>query len=75
MKWSRVKDRHTEAQWSRGRFWIRLDREDRVTGIYWTDGEDLNKRVPRSEEEEELTGARLWVEILIETLELGIGNK
>jgi hypothetical protein len=75
MIWSGVKDRHTETQWSRGRVWIRLDREAQVTGIYWTDGDEISKRVPRSEEELELEGARLWVEILVETLETPVGNK
>jgi hypothetical protein len=74
-QWTAVKDRHTETRWSRGRVWIRMDRESRVTGIYWTDGDEKSKRVPRSEEEEELEGARLWVEILIETLETPVGNK
>jgi|688.fasta_scaffold748758_2 hypothetical protein len=70
IKWSRVRDRHQEGRWSRGRVWIREDREGQVTGMYWQDGSVMQKRNPESEEERTLKGARILLQILVETLEM-----
>lgn len=71
IKWTKTRDRHQEGRWSHGRTWIRQDREGRVTGMYWQTRGQTGKRVPQSEEEETPAGARLILQILVETLEAG----
>jgi hypothetical protein len=74
IKWSKTRDRHQEGRWSRGQTWIRQDREGQVTGIYWRTEGVTHKRIPESEEERTPAGARLILQILVETLEMG-GSK
>jgi hypothetical protein len=70
IQWTKTRDRHQEGRWSHGRVWIRQDREGQITGMYWQTGGQTGKRVPQSEEERTPDGARLILQILVETLEM-----
>jgi len=66
ISWEPLQERHVRGTCKRGVVWIRLNREDKVTGIY-TIFDVLEKLVPKTERDETLAGAKLWAE---DTLQL-----
>ena len=63
IKWDPIKERHVRGSCESGVVWIRLDREDRVSGIYLIfKGREKEKWVPRVEKEEALAYAKEWAE-------------
>ena len=78
ISWEPVKERHVRGSCKRGYLWIRLDREDKVTGLYTMFGEAV-KYVPESEEETGLDAMKLRAELILELHDfaekLAIDNK
>jgi hypothetical protein len=78
ISWEPLKEGHCRGQCSRGRVWIRLDREGRVSGLYTLFGETV-KYVPETEEELGLEAMQLRAEIVLAhhdwAEELAINNK
>lgn len=64
LKWSGLRDRHCEANTSLGKIWIRLDREERVSGIYTLFGE-TDKWVPADQETLTLEDGKVQAEFLL----------
>lgn len=62
--WSGLRDRHCEATTSLGKIWIRLDREDRVSGVYTCFGE-TDKWVPADNESLSLEDGQVQAEFLL----------
>lgn len=63
IRWEPIKERHVRGSCERGVVWIRLDREDRVSGVYLIfKGREKEKWVPRVEKEETLAYAKEWAE-------------
>ena len=59
--WEPLLERHVRGTCNRGVVWIRLNREDKETGIY-TLFAVTDKLVPRTERDETLAGAKEWAE-------------
>lgn len=63
IKWEPIKERHIRGTCSRGVVWIRLNREDRVSGVYLIfTGKEKEKWVPKVETQEEISYAKEWAE-------------
>lgn len=65
MQWGSIKERIVEGKSERARCWIRIDREDAVTGIY-VKIQEVSKFLPADPFEETLDGAKLRAEIEVE---------
>jgi hypothetical protein len=68
IKWEPLLDLHVRGSCSRGAVWIRLDREAKVTGLYFMFGA-VEKMVPRTEHEETLSEAKRWAEEQVQLLD------
>lgn len=69
--WGEIKDNHVLGYSVLGKVWIRLNKEQKVTGIYlmWSDY-DVDKLVPEKEEQETLEGSKKMVtELILNKLE------
>lgn len=65
IQWGNVRDRHLFGDYDKHRFCIRLDKENKVTGLYdLTDGS--KKWVPSDEDEENLESMKLVAEFILE---------
>jgi hypothetical protein len=64
IRWSSLRDRHLEGDSCRGRVWIRLNRQEQVTGIYTQFGA-MEKWVPDPEETLTLEDGKIQAEILL----------
>jgi|688.fasta_scaffold1323064_2 hypothetical protein len=63
--WEPVKDRHTFGVNGNHQFCIRLNKENKVTGLYYlTDG--TKKWVPSDKDEENLESMKLVAEFILE---------
>jgi hypothetical protein len=62
--WEPIKDRHVRGRSETCDIYIRVDREERVLGIYLMFGE-TEKWVPRLPSEETLPGAKRWAAELL----------
>jgi hypothetical protein len=63
IKWEPITERHVRGSCNRGVVWIRLNRENRVSGVYFIfSGQEKEKWVPRVEQEETLAYAKSWAE-------------
>lgn len=67
IEWEPFNEKHCLGYSELGKVWIRTNRDNKVTGLYfmWSDG--VNKIVPNTEEEETLAGIKILAEIMIET--------
>jgi hypothetical protein len=67
IEWEPFKEKHCLGHSELGKIWVRTNRDNKVTGLYfmWSDG--VNKIVPKTEEEETLAGIKILAEIMIET--------
>jgi len=61
IEWEPLMERHVRGTCRRGTVWIRLNREDRVTGVYLMFN-SVVKLVPQLEVEETLVGAKQLAE-------------
>ena len=67
--WGEVKDRHIVGSSLLGQVFIRLNREDKVSGIYLM-FDDIEKFVPKNEKEETVEGAKeLTHQLIINKIE------
>ena len=64
--WGEIKDNHVLGYSILGKIWVRLNKEEKVTGIYlmWDDY-DVNKLVPEKEEHETLEGSKKMITELV----------
>ena len=69
ISWQSLLDLHVHGSCSRGSVWIRLNREEKVTGIYFMFGA-VEKWVPNCELEETLAGAKSWAEEQLKLMDL-----
>lgn len=71
--WGEIKDNHVLGYSILGKIWIRLNKEQKVTGIYlmWDDKNyNVEKIVPEKEEHETLEGSKKMVtQVLFNTIE------
>ena len=78
IEWEPIIERHCTGQCSRGRVWIRLDREGKVSGLYTLFGSTV-KYVPETDEELDLDAMKIRAEIILAhhdwAEELAINNK
>jgi hypothetical protein len=78
IEWEPIIERHCAGLCSRGRVWIRLDREGKVSGLYTLFGSTV-KYVPESDEELDLAAMQIRAEIILAhhdwAEELAINNK
>ena len=68
IQWGHLIDQHVLGKCDRGKIYIRLNREDKVTGIY-TLFSKTEKHVPIDESEEKLENAKIAAEIILENFE------
>lgn len=62
INWRKLEDRHIHGTSSMGDWWIRVDRESKVIGVYKTFGE-TEKWVPSCKHEETIAGAKELAEL------------
>lgn len=69
--WEEIKDNHVLGHSVLGKIWVRLNKEEKVTGIYLMWGDyDVDKLVPEKEEQETLEGSKKMVtELILNKLE------
>jgi len=71
--WGEIKDNHVLGYSILGKVWVRLNKEEKVTGIYlmWDDKNyNIQKIVPEIEEHETLEGSKKLVfDTLLNTIE------
>jgi hypothetical protein len=61
ISWEPLIERHMKGTCARGAVWIRVDRLDEVTGLYFVFN-SVVKMVPRLDKEKSVVGAKLWAE-------------
>lgn len=61
IKWDPLFERHVLGRCHRGQVWIRLGRDEKVTGVYLM-FHSVEKLVPRTGQEETLAGAKQLAE-------------
>lgn len=64
INWEPVRDRHCMGNSILGKVWIRLNKEDKVTGLY-TMWDNTFKWVPETEEEETLDGTKIVASLML----------
>ena len=64
IRWSKLRDRHLEAETCRGKIWIRVDKQEQVIGIYTNFG-SMEKWVPEPGEILSLEDGKVQAEILL----------
>ena len=62
--WSKLRDRHCETTTSRGKIWIRLNRQDQVIGIYTGFGQ-IRKWIPEETDSLTLEDGKVQAEFLL----------
>lgn len=65
IKWNPIIERHCLGKTEIGDVWIRLNRDNKVVGLYTMWGE-TKKFVPNNEEEETIDDMKILAEILLE---------
>ena len=68
IRWDPPIERHVLGKCDRGKIYIRLNREDKVTGIYTLFGK-TEKHLPLDESEEKLENAKIAAEIILENFD------
>jgi hypothetical protein len=70
INWEPLMDGHVRGACGRVVVWIRLNREDKVTGIYVMSPGTMQKLVPKVERDSTLAGAKLWAQDTLNIMEL-----
>lgn len=69
INWEPLLEGHVRGSCSRGVVWIRLNREEKVSGIYFM-FEKIEKLVPKLDADLTLSGAKRYAEDMLELMEL-----
>lgn len=69
INWEPLLEGHVRGSCSRGVVWIRLNREEKVSGIYFM-FEKIEKLVPKLDVDSTLSGAKQYAEDMLELMEL-----
>jgi hypothetical protein len=69
INWEPLLEGHVRGSCSRGVVWIRLNREEKVSGIYFM-FEKIEKLVPKLDADVTLSGAKKYAEDMLELMEL-----
>lgn len=62
--WGNVQDRHCMGNSILGKLWVRLNKENKVSGLYTMWGETF-KWVPNTKEEETLDGTKIVASLML----------
>lgn len=63
--WESIKDNHVSGQYDQHKFCIRLNKENKVTGLYYLTNE-TEKWVPKNKDEEKLESMKIVAELILE---------
>lgn len=69
INWEPLLEGHVRGSCSRGVVWIRLNREEKVSGIYFM-FEKIEKLVPKLDADTTLSGAKQYAEDILQLMEL-----
>jgi hypothetical protein len=66
IKWKQKRDRFVEGEFTNGRSWIRVNKENKVDSMYLKVNELKRKFIPETSEEQSIEFAQLRIEIELE---------